>query len=339
MTDILATLLDALSDAKTAMEEVSAKDNRSARIVSAAIHKAREAHRLYDQEAQTPSKTVMNEKCYVPYGKPSPYKQITLEVTAILDMVPGAWHQPEDLMKWIADHSYVQYVQLKTVPPRVEKAPAVTVPELTREEQVNQVYETLNRFAVLSGRVTSEQAERVITDLQMLAATKREPITIRIGGQYRNAAGSLVTILSFDSDNEDRFIGDDQISYDENGRWSFLDDAMSSKDLIEVVSAPSDQYVEQQDLLSDAPLSEAALSAKHMNGGRNKRIEELEECLRETRYLVGKAAMDGFLDPESIQAVFKNNGAINRLVPSRPEDRARYNSPSEALAAERGSFN
>ena len=35
-----------------------------------------------------------------------------LEVTFILDMFPGAFHQPEDLMAWIAQNPYVDTVKL-----------------------------------------------------------------------------------------------------------------------------------------------------------------------------------------------------------------------------------
>jgi hypothetical protein len=45
--------------------------------------------------------------------KPGPvHKLFELRVVAMLDAVPGAWHEPEDLMRWIAQHSYVQSVSL-----------------------------------------------------------------------------------------------------------------------------------------------------------------------------------------------------------------------------------
>jgi hypothetical protein len=46
-------------------------------------------------------------------GKPAPRKRHTLEVTFITDMVPGAFHDPEDLMNWIAQNPYVDTVTLK----------------------------------------------------------------------------------------------------------------------------------------------------------------------------------------------------------------------------------
>lgn len=53
---------------------------------------------------------IVNEKAY----KPTIIDRVvTLEVKVMLDAVPGAWHQPEDIMNWIAEHSYVQTVELK----------------------------------------------------------------------------------------------------------------------------------------------------------------------------------------------------------------------------------
>lgn len=47
-------------------------------------------------------------------GKPNSRRRLTLEVSFILDMVPGAFHNPEDLMKWIAQNPYVDTVTLKS---------------------------------------------------------------------------------------------------------------------------------------------------------------------------------------------------------------------------------
>lgn len=52
---------------------------------------------------------VVNEKAY----KPAAWNRvIELKVSVMLDAIPGAWHQPEDIMNWIAQHSYVQSVEL-----------------------------------------------------------------------------------------------------------------------------------------------------------------------------------------------------------------------------------
>lgn len=40
------------------------------------------------------------------------HKVIELKVTVMLDAIPGAWHEPDDIMRWIASHSYVQQVEL-----------------------------------------------------------------------------------------------------------------------------------------------------------------------------------------------------------------------------------
>lgn len=44
------------------------------------------------------------------------HPRITLKVEAILDMVPGAFHQPEDLMNWINENPYVMSVELISNP-------------------------------------------------------------------------------------------------------------------------------------------------------------------------------------------------------------------------------
>ena len=49
-----------------------------------------------------------NEQAYKP-GQIN--KQIELKVIVMLDAVPGAWHQPEDIMNWVNQHSYVQSVE------------------------------------------------------------------------------------------------------------------------------------------------------------------------------------------------------------------------------------
>lgn len=50
---------------------------------------------------------VRNAKAY----KPTRYDLVVeLKVTVLLDSTPGAWHQPDDIVRWIARHSYVQDV-------------------------------------------------------------------------------------------------------------------------------------------------------------------------------------------------------------------------------------
>ena len=57
---------------------------------------------------------IINEKSYAPVGTEPRMPVIRLEVEAVLDPAPGAWAQPEDLMNWIAQHSYVRQVRLVT---------------------------------------------------------------------------------------------------------------------------------------------------------------------------------------------------------------------------------
>lgn len=52
---------------------------------------------------------LVNSKAY----KPGPVnKMIELKVIVMLDAVPGAWHEPEDVMRFINTHNYVQSVEL-----------------------------------------------------------------------------------------------------------------------------------------------------------------------------------------------------------------------------------
>ena len=51
---------------------------------------------------------VENKNTYA--GITSP--RITLKINAITDQVPGAFHDPIDLMNWIAQNPYVESVEL-----------------------------------------------------------------------------------------------------------------------------------------------------------------------------------------------------------------------------------
>ena len=58
-------------------------------------------------------KTVINKEGYAFFnGEPTKRPRHELKVTFILDMVAGAFHQPEDLMNWIAQNPYVESVAL-----------------------------------------------------------------------------------------------------------------------------------------------------------------------------------------------------------------------------------
>jgi hypothetical protein len=55
---------------------------------------------------------VINPNAYKPIPILGDSQVFELKVTAIIDAMPGAWHNPQDLMEWIANHSYVQHVEL-----------------------------------------------------------------------------------------------------------------------------------------------------------------------------------------------------------------------------------
>lgn len=70
---------------------------------------------------QKPIASVINTEGYAYYGanmgpnmkgKPNHRQRYKLQVSFILDSVAGAFHEPEDLMKWIAANPYVDTVSL-----------------------------------------------------------------------------------------------------------------------------------------------------------------------------------------------------------------------------------
>lgn len=42
-----------------------------------------------------------------------PHKRVVLEVTCILDLVPGAWHDPNDFINWLMTNPYVETIAMK----------------------------------------------------------------------------------------------------------------------------------------------------------------------------------------------------------------------------------
>lgn len=56
---------------------------------------------------------VVNKEGYAYYkGEPNDRERVTLIVTVITDMVPGAFYDVEDTMKVLARHPYVDTVEL-----------------------------------------------------------------------------------------------------------------------------------------------------------------------------------------------------------------------------------
>ena len=60
----------------------------------------------------------LNTSSYAPWAANTPHRKITLVVEAITDMVPGAFHQPIDLIKWINQNPYVRAVRFTPDPVR-----------------------------------------------------------------------------------------------------------------------------------------------------------------------------------------------------------------------------
>ncbi len=64
-----------------------------------------------DIDAMNEPTPVTNTEGYAYFeGEPNSRPRHELKVTFILDMCQGAFHQPEDLMKWIAQNPYVDTV-------------------------------------------------------------------------------------------------------------------------------------------------------------------------------------------------------------------------------------
>lgn len=55
------------------------------------------------------SMKIVNTKAYKPTAIST---VIELKVKVLLDEVPGAWHDPEDIMNWMANNPYIQSVEL-----------------------------------------------------------------------------------------------------------------------------------------------------------------------------------------------------------------------------------
>lgn len=48
---------------------------------------------------------VINEGAYKPNGIA---EVVEVKIMLMLDPVPGAWHTPNDFLKWVCQHNYVQ---------------------------------------------------------------------------------------------------------------------------------------------------------------------------------------------------------------------------------------
>jgi hypothetical protein len=77
----------------------------------------------------------------------------TMQVEYILDIVPGAWHQPEDLAKWMANHPYITKV---TYTPKEVKP--------TKLEQLEKAFNDAFFFADQTGydRYTNTKRSRAV---------------------------------------------------------------------------------------------------------------------------------------------------------------------------------
>jgi hypothetical protein len=77
---------------------------------------------------------------------------------------------------------------------------------------------------------------------------------------------------------------------------------------------------------------QAGYVVEALDAHRDTELEELRNCLRGTRRLVGICAANGFTNTDDVINLFNNNGKITRLVPVRPQDRYDYTAhdiPSE----------
>lgn len=63
-------------------------------------------------EVPTDITVQQHPKAYAHLGEYAPHEVVSFQVVAILDMVPGAFHEPGDLMSWIANNPYVRSVSM-----------------------------------------------------------------------------------------------------------------------------------------------------------------------------------------------------------------------------------
>lgn len=163
---------------------------------------------------------------------------------------------------------------------------------MTRHGKVAVVMAALSDFHNLSGRVTDIQAGHAVDRLEGVKSAGDKvssDFVIKVGGVYLDDLKEIVTIIRDDPDeaptSSHHFVGD-------NGKW----------------------YSKTGEALDGnrwrlGPFDPIA------------RIKELEACLRHTRKLVSLAAPSGFTEDGPIDLIFRNNGAISRVVPIRPVDR------------------
>jgi hypothetical protein len=120
----------------------------------------------------------------------------------------------------------------------------MNIESLNRDDAISAIFETMEKFPVLAGRVTREQASHIVTELVMKAAEKRDPIVLEVGGTYRNGFGDEISIVKETPHSVlpdvTVYVGSDEWGYAVNGRWSWDEDVVCKSDLIEVVYAPSD---------------------------------------------------------------------------------------------------
>jgi hypothetical protein len=141
---------------------------------------------------------------------------------------------------------------------------------------------------------------------------------LKIGSYYKNRAGQLIKIVgNLDSETIESYrtqLFNDGYRFQDEYRRSYLPDG----------SRWTGGRESKDDLIEEVEMDQTSLSPpKFSNSYLQSRVEALEECLRQTRFLVSKCSVHGFRDPASNEDLFTNNGAISKLIPVRPDDHAK----------------
>lgn len=120
MTDIMGTNKDDSPIIENITAEVPSgvglPEHSGVYIFPADTHKdqAVEAILNFHADLTTPIIAVNPDSYGLFQGEPNSRPRHTLNVEFILDMVPGAFHQPEDLINWILTNPYVTTVTFNT---------------------------------------------------------------------------------------------------------------------------------------------------------------------------------------------------------------------------------
>ena len=121
-------------------------------------------------------------------GLPNEQPRLKMEVEFILDQVPGAFHQPDDLINWIMQNPYVTGVTFGV-------HDAGVGPNLT-EDDVREPYGTYLDEVDLADLPENAGVEEAM-NASMLANDEYKPMEQRIDEEYKAARNNMVKLHGF----------------------------------------------------------------------------------------------------------------------------------------------